>query len=454
MRRSSRGSSSIPGWGDDDGDASDLGTGLLQAEVMGPGGGDVVATSGRSVQLISRFGGGGHRYAGLDEDDDGGSGSSRGRSDSFTARSRRLSGNGAAAVVPVARSAADKDRISNEALARQQANNAKFMQQLKSEEDAFLARIKQKKATEDADAAFARQLQQEEEAAASAVMARGGSGGGGGGGGGGGPQQGIGRGVGGGSGGSGSGTANGRTQLVRINLPPQVEPGSVLRISVPGVGLRDVIVPPGAAGGSAVEYHVPVIEKIVVRVTLPADCSPGQVISVRVPGTSENVQVTVPANATPGSTLQFEVSPSRVPEPVQAVGFQNSLGSAAEVYGGGAGAAPAQPARRRRASSGVSYFCFCVFSQSMCTRLTTLFLNNHNQKQNPTSCCCCCCCCCFYPYPLSSPSLAPPPISSSQICLLLSGKRFSPPCPRMCGMSFLLRKPNRCKRTSKHRLPP
>ena len=89
---------------------------------------------------------------------------------------------------------------------------------------------------------------------------------------------------------------------------------------------------------------------------LPDNCTPGQVISVRVPGTNETVQVTVPNNATPGSTLQFEVSPSRVPEPVQAVGFENSLGAAAEIYGGGmgVGAAPAQPTRRRRASSGVS----------------------------------------------------------------------------------------------------
>ena len=328
MRRSSRGSS-IPGWGDDD-DSSDLGTSLLQAEV-GPG---VPGPRGPLGAAISRLGAAEATACGARREDD---------ETALVAGAATVHGAVPAplrifcrGLLPAAQRA-DKDRINNDALARQQANNAKFMQQLKSEEDAFLARTA-KKATEDADAAFARQLQQEEEAAAAAAMGRSGAAGGlppr--------PSQGN-RGA-------------GRSQLVRINLPAQVQPGSVLRISVPGVGLRDVIVPPGAAGGSTVEYNVPVKEKIVVRVTLPDNCTPGQVISVRVPGTNETVQVTVPNNATPGSTLQFEVSPSRVPEPVQAVGFENSLGAAAEIYGGGmgVGAAPAQPTRRRRASSGVS----------------------------------------------------------------------------------------------------
>lgn len=349
MRRSSRGSS-IPGWGDDD--ESDLGTGLLQAEVMGPGGGAGPASgSGRSVQLISRFGGG-HRYAGLDEEDDrenGANPASRGRSDSFTSRSRRLSGGGASAVVPVERSAAEVGRINEAALAKQKASNAKFMEQMKKEEDAFLARVKKKKATEDSDAALARRLQQEEEAAAAAAMGAGARR----------RQE---------PGSNGPRVSTGMTQLVRINLPSQVEVGSVLRINVPGVGLRDVIVPPGAVGGASVEYQVPISEKTIVRVTLPEGCTPGQVISVKVPGSSETVQVTVPANASPGSTLQFQVSSNRVPPPVQAVGHQSSLGAAAEIYGNTHGGAAPSSAPRRRSSTGVSWKCIAI----LCNRFTNV----------------------------------------------------------------------------------
>ena len=225
-------------------------------------------------------------------------------------------------------SEADKQRISNHALARQQANKLK-----QEDEDAFLARIKQKKVTEDADAAFARQLQDQEEAAVAAAM-------GGGSGGGGGQQQ-----------RRPAAAAANNVQTVRITIPADASSGDVLRINVPGVGLRDVIVPPGAHSNAPVDYEVEKSSKTVVRVTLPQDTQPGNILTIKIPNSQESVQVAVPDNAVGGATLQFEVASSRVPPPVHAVGQGPQLGSVADIYGG-----PSQqpPQRQRRESTGVS----------------------------------------------------------------------------------------------------
>ena len=323
MRRSSK--NTIPGWGDDD-DGDSLHTGLLGAQVVGPGQfeGDIQLGPVRTT--------GGTNYDALSTNDSS--------NDGFTGR--RLSGS--AVVFPSAgpggrttrgNSEADKQRISNDALARQQANNDKFMAQLKQEEDAFLARIKQKKVTEDADAAFARQLQDQEEAAVAAAM-----GGGSGGGGGGGQQQ-----------RRPPPAAAKNLQTVRITIPADASSGDVLRINVPGVGLRDVIVPPGAHSNAPVDYEVEKSSKTVVRVTLPQNTQPGNILTIKIPNTQESVQVAVPDNAVGGATLQFEVASSRVPPPVHAVGQGPQLGSVADIYGG-----PSQqpPQRQRRESTGVS----------------------------------------------------------------------------------------------------
>jgi hypothetical protein len=331
---SRRSSKNIPGWGDDDDGDNDMSTSLLSAEMVGPGS----STPQGDIQLAplvssSRVGGNSHQYGQVNTNEDG-----------FTGR--RLSGS--AVVFPSAgpggrtsrgNSEADKQRISNEALARQQANNDKFMAQLKQEEDAFLARIKQKKATEDADAAFARQLQEQEEASVRAAM--GGMGGGQGGGQGGRQQR--------------QPSASTNVQAVRITIPADASAGDVLRINVPGVGLRDVIVPSGFSPNTPVDFQVECTTKTLVRVKLPANTQPGNILTIKIPNTQESVQVAVPADAVPGATLQFEVASSRVPPPVHAVGHGPQLGSGiADVYGGSMtqNQQPA-PSRRRRASSGV-----------------------------------------------------------------------------------------------------
>ena len=340
---SRRNSKNIPGWGNDDDDSS-LSTGLLSAEMVGPG------SSSSDIQLTRVIG----------SDSSGNYSNVSTNDDTFTGR--RLSSS--AVVFPQAgpggrttrgNSEADKQRISDDALARQQANNDKFMAQLKQEEDAFLARIKQKKVTEDADAAFARQLQAQEEASVRAAV-------------GGGQRQGQGQGQRQGQG-QGQGQGGGRppmstnTQAVRITIPSESTGGDVLRINVPGVGLRDVIVPSGVPTNTPVDYQVERSIKQLVRVQLPPNTSPGTVLTIKIPNTQESVQVAVPDNAVPGATLQFEVASSRVPPPVHAVGHesQGGMSGIADVYGGQNGnGQPAQQSRRRRDSSGVSFFFFGV----------------------------------------------------------------------------------------------
>jgi len=234
-RRSSKSKNgSIPGWGSDD---DDMGTSLLSAEVMGPDS----ANSHGDIQLAPLVSSSSNQSYGnvpTNDPDDG-----------FTGR--RLSSS--AVVFPTAgpggrssraTSEADKQRISNEALKRQQANNEKFMQNLKQEEDAFLARIKQKKATEDADAAFARQLQEQEESAVRQGQ----------------QQQ------------RRQPTSSGQT--VRITIPAGSSAGDVLRINVPGIGLRDVIVPSGISADTPVDFQVERTVKTMVRVVLPPDTQP------------------------------------------------------------------------------------------------------------------------------------------------------------------------------------
>ena len=319
---SRRNSKNIPGWGDDDGDNASLSTSLLSAEHAPSG--DIQLSSVTSSS-------GGYDTLQTNDPDDG-----------FTGR--RLSSSNAVVFPTQAgpggrttrgNSEADKQRISNDALARQQANNDKFMAQLKQEEDAFLARIKQKKATEDADAAYARQLQEQEEAALGQHQQRRQQ-----------QQQ-----PGGGGSGGGGGAGNGRK--VRITIPNNANAGDVLRINVPGVGLRDIIVPTGVQPNTPVEFLVEDTKKTTVRVTLPQNTQPGAILTIKIPKTQESVQVAVPENAVPGATLQFEVASSRVPPPVHAVGHSPQLGGVAAIYGN-QHPQPQQPRRRRRDSSGVS----------------------------------------------------------------------------------------------------
>jgi hypothetical protein len=322
---SRRRSKKVPGWGDDDGNDS-LSTGLLSAEVTSSGSdfsGDI------QMGTIGNSSSGSYNSLSTEEE-------------TFTGR--RLSSSAVVfpSVGPGGRTArgnseADKQRISNDALARQQANNAKFMKQLKEEEDAFLARIRKKKETEDADAAFARRLQEEEEAAMGAMGAQGGQGR---------TAQGQQR-----------SSING--QVVRIKIPGDARAGDVLRINVPNVGLRDVIVPSGVTTNAPVDFMVEKTKKTTVRVRLPADTQPGNILTIKIPNTQESVQVAVPENAKPGATLQFEVASSRVPPPVHAIGHGPQLGGVADIYGGQQ--QQQQPRRQRRPSSGVRTFYFLVF---------------------------------------------------------------------------------------------
>ena len=322
----------IPGWGDD---SSDLRTGLLQAEVVGPGGQAASSSGARGRKAAAASG----SYAQLntyddddDDDDDGylqGVVSSQGES-SGEGRARKLS-NSSISMVNVNRSTAERERIKNQALAKQQANAEKFMQQLKQEEDAFLARIKKKKQQEDEDSALARQLQEAEELAAAAEMRQHAA-----------PQAAAQQGV------------PPNTQLVRISLPENSKAGDVLRINVPGVGLRDVIVPPGVAPGLAVEFRVPKSVSKIVRIVIPPNTVPGSMLTIRVPGSDETVQVQVPPNGSPGSTLQFTVKSQRLPPPANAVGHDQHLRSLNAVYGGAASMQPAAPRRQAAQSSGLT----------------------------------------------------------------------------------------------------
>ena len=59
-----------------------------------------------------------------------------------------------------------------------------------------------------------------------------------------------------------------QVQWILDALPENCAGGAVLRINVPGVGLRDVVVPEGAAPGQNVEYQVPKATKTLVRVVV------------------------------------------------------------------------------------------------------------------------------------------------------------------------------------------
>ena len=194
------------------------------------------------------------------------------------------------------RSVAEKRAINNDALERQRRNNEQFMQQMKAEEDQAIASYARRKSQEEESLRLAMQLQAQEEQLAMQQQ-----------------QQYAQRGP----------PARGRQQQqqqqqqnnvhrkrVVVPLPPNVRPGQILRVQVPGHGLLSVQVPHGATPGQALEFYVAPpqnLETKKVRVVLPPNAVPGQNITVKVPGVGTHVTVQVPLGAMPGNTVEFMV---------------------------------------------------------------------------------------------------------------------------------------------------
>jgi hypothetical protein len=107
-------------------------------------------------------------------------------------------------------------------------------------------------------------------------------------------------------------------QLIRVTIPAGATIGGVLRVNVPNIGLRDVIVP-NVLANSQVDYMVERPKTKTVQAQIPVNSKPGDVITIRLPGTSECVQVTIPWNSKSNGTLQFDVASTQIPPPVHPV---------------------------------------------------------------------------------------------------------------------------------------
>ena len=237
-------------------------------------------------------------------------------------------------------SGARRERVNEEAMQRQQANQASFEDSYRQEED----RVRREARLVADDAKLAAQLQAEEDRRAGSA-----------------PQQAARGGGGGGVAGGGGGNAPAVNNItMQVTVPPNFAGGQVIRVQLPGQGAVDMLIPQGLGPGDTFTFKVPsrasagsAPAQFTVRV--PAGTAAGGVFRVILPN-GRILNVGVPAGSGPGDELIVpfddstgEEPPQQLQRQLQQQQQQARAGSAARGGGGIGGSAAAMSEEEQQA---------------------------------------------------------------------------------------------------------
>ena len=176
-------------------------------------------------------------------------------------------------------------RLKEEALRKQQKNNADFMNRLRREEEMIVSEARQRKRQEELDAQYARQLQNCEERSAVAWERI--------------PT-------------SYADSSSPRANSVRVRCPPGTGPGDCVTLRVPGVGLVSTRVPPGVRSDAYFVYHYDPDAVVLVKFTCPRGLGRSRRIKLSAAGAGE-YEVTVPPGVQVGESVTVRLATRKLP---------------------------------------------------------------------------------------------------------------------------------------------